>query len=102
MILALVVIPALGCHSANHRGKSGIPLVGGCASGACGGSACFGGQGACGNRVPAGEGILAALHGRDRLNTGPNGPATATYSYPYYTTRGPRDFLLDNPNSIGR
>ena len=24
------------------------------------------------------------------------------YAYPYYTTRGPRDFLRDNPPSIGR
>ncbi len=27
---------------------------------------------------------------------------TPTYSYPYYTTRGPRDFLNGNPPSIGR
>jgi hypothetical protein len=32
---------------------------------------------------------------------GPPGPATPTYAYPYYTTRAPRDFLLDNPPSIG-
>lgn len=30
------------------------------------------------------------------------GPPTPTYAYPYYTLRGPRDFLLDNPPSIGR
>jgi hypothetical protein len=29
------------------------------------------------------------------------GPPTATVAYPYYTHRGPRDFLLDNPPSIG-
>jgi len=23
-------------------------------------------------------------------------------AYPYYTLRGPRDFLVDNPPSIGR
>jgi hypothetical protein len=33
---------------------------------------------------------------------GPAGPPTAQVAYPYYTTRGPRDFLLDNPPSIGR
>lgn len=32
---------------------------------------------------------------------GPAGPPTSTYAYPYYTTRAPRDFLLDNPPSIG-
>ena len=31
----------------------------------------------------------------------PSGPPTAAYAYPYYTTRGPRDFLLNNPSSIG-
>jgi len=32
---------------------------------------------------------------------GPSGPQSPTYGYPYYTLRGPRDFLLDNPPSIG-
>lgn len=32
---------------------------------------------------------------------GQSGLAPA-YAYPYYTTRGPRDFLRDNPPSIGR
>jgi hypothetical protein len=26
----------------------------------------------------------------------------AQVAYPYYTTRGPRDFLVDNPPTIGR
>ena len=29
------------------------------------------------------------------------GPATGAVAYPYYTTRGPRDFLAKNPTSIG-
>jgi hypothetical protein len=33
---------------------------------------------------------------------GAAGPATAQVAYPYYTTRGPRDFLLNNPPTIGR
>ena len=37
----------------------------------------------------------------DRQFAGPSGPPTASLAYPYYTTRGPRDFLLDNPPSIG-
>lgn len=36
-----------------------------------------------------------------QAQTGPAGPPTAAYAYPYYTTRAPRDFLLDNPPSIG-
>ena len=30
------------------------------------------------------------------------GPAAAAVAYPYYTMRGPRDFLQNNPPSIGR
>ena len=29
-----------------------------------------------------------------------SGPPTGTVTYPYYTTRGPRDFLAKNPRSI--
>ena len=29
------------------------------------------------------------------------GPATPQVAYPYYTHRGPRDFLIDNPPTIG-
>jgi hypothetical protein len=45
----------------------------------------------------------------DQVGSGVPGPTVAgsgvpgpTVAYPYYTTRGPRDFLLDNPPSIGR
>ncbi len=30
-----------------------------------------------------------------------SGPPTGAIAYPYYTTRGPRDFLANNPRSIG-
>jgi hypothetical protein len=29
------------------------------------------------------------------------GPPSGQTAYPYYTTRGPRDFLMKNPPSIG-
>jgi hypothetical protein len=29
------------------------------------------------------------------------GPPTAAVTYPYYTTRGPRDFFLNNPPPLG-
>jgi hypothetical protein len=32
---------------------------------------------------------------------GPAGPPTGTTAYPYYTLHGPRDFLVDNPPSLG-
>lgn len=31
----------------------------------------------------------------------PGGPPSGQVAYPYYTTRGPRDFLAKNPPSIG-
>lgn len=34
--------------------------------------------------------------------TGPYGPMSPHYGYPYYTTRGPRDFFEANPSSLGR
>jgi hypothetical protein len=30
-----------------------------------------------------------------------SGPPAAQVAYPYYTVRGPRDFLLDNPPPLG-
>ena len=48
----------------------------------------------------------AGLHGAGHHGAppqyGPAGPPTAGVAYPYYTIRGPRDFLQDNPPSIGR
>jgi hypothetical protein len=41
-------------------------------------------------------------HHLHREYVGPQGPPTAAVAYPYYTVRGPRDFLIDNPPSIGR
>lgn len=32
---------------------------------------------------------------------GNSGPGAAQVAYPYYTTRGPRDFLVNNPPTIG-
>jgi hypothetical protein len=31
-----------------------------------------------------------------------SGVPTAAVAYPYYTNRGPRDFLVNNPPTIGR
>jgi hypothetical protein len=36
-----------------------------------------------------------------RAMAGAGGPPTGAVAYPYYTNRGPRDFLADNPPSIG-
>jgi hypothetical protein len=43
----------------------------------------------------------AALAASDYGATQPAGPPTGAVAYPYYTTRGPRDFLAKKPPSIG-
>jgi hypothetical protein len=89
-------------------------------SGCCGGGLClpklFGGCSDCAVAQPAtcadgscstGGGVVACdqcggrgcgLCGREAITPG---PPSAAVAYPYYTTRGPRDFLAANPRSIG-
>jgi hypothetical protein len=67
-------------------------------NGACGGDGCGAGGGmfsrmACGCN-PHAQGYPAGY-------SGCNGPPVGQTAYPYYTVRGPRDFLVDNPPSIG-
>ena len=92
-----VAFAATGCHSINlcdghglhgghlagHRAAHGLGRHGGGGSGV-----------ADGRRVNYG-------HHYTRTYDGPPGPATAQVGYPYYTVRGPRDFLVNNPPSIG-
>ena len=54
-------------------------------------------------------GVRGAMAGQSQYaNAQPAGAGEASggpmaqVAYPYYTTRGPRDFLLDNPPTIGR
>jgi hypothetical protein len=69
--LAVVVAGLSGCQSD-------------CGQSSCrGGGRCVGGPGG-----PGGSDVA-------------QGPATAAAAYPYYTVRGPRDFLDKNPESIG-
>lgn len=98
-----------------------------CSSGACGlgpcGNAC--GDGACagafGSGCCAGGACRGVVNGLASGFCGPNGgccmcptaqrypempqfnqgPPTGQVAYPYYTVRGPRDFLRDNPPTIG-
>ncbi len=67
---------------------------GGCASCGSGGRGYAGGRG--GHLPP---GCEAANEEANAMYAG--GPPTGAVAYPYYTTRGPRDFLASNPPSIG-
>ena len=62
-------------------------------------------SGCCGTAC---RGVLPAMaaHCRDRCagrhGGVAEGPSMGAVVYPYYTVRGPRDFFLDDPPSIGR
>lgn len=99
------------CNSSGVIGKIGT---------LCGiGNGC--GCGGCGGRVGCETGPLGWQQGGLRYSSHLNpgalgcqasqalqnrpftpGPPTAQVGYPYYTVRGPRDFLVDNPPTIGR
>jgi hypothetical protein len=78
---------AFSGHGLKHPGHPGRPFDGGW----------YGPFGSA-HRTPG----YPKRHHLHREYIGPQGPPTAQVAYPYYTTRGPRDFLLDNPPSIGR
>jgi len=107
---------------ANHRMHGGACQDGACEDGACQQGACgpegcpTGGcqtcqDGTCRTPHVGRYGGLAkhhlspeeraAVEGSDYGAIAPAGPPTGAVAYPYYTTRGPRDFLAKNPPSIG-
>jgi hypothetical protein len=69
---------------------------------ACGGAYACGPQG-----PPPGPGYCGGVPGPGACNSGDQyydfnpGPPSAQTAYPYYTLRGPRDFLLGNPPPLG-
>ncbi len=89
-----------GCPDGNC--PSGACQTGGCQD--CPGGACkaphtgrYGGLAK--HHLTHGE--KAALGASDYGAIEPAGPPTGAVAYPYYTTRGPRDFLAKRPPSIG-
>ena len=87
----------------------------GCDDGSCGiGGGLRGGIGSrlgdgcgCGRGCGLGRGCRTGLHPYGgqiphTANAPHAGGLAPQYAYPYYTTRGPRDFLQANPMSIGR
>jgi hypothetical protein len=80
-----------GCSTCGN-GHSGDPGTGGYAWGGHGV-----GLGGLGNP----QAVPRIPHGQYPGNIGPAGPSSAAVGYPYYTTRGPRDFLMDKPPTIG-
>jgi hypothetical protein len=48
-----------------------------------------------------GTGMHCGLGSRRWRDSFTPGPPAGQITYPYYTTRGPRDFLASNPRSVG-
>ena len=85
-----VMLTGLGCHHNLTQNSCGCNECGdGCSAGA--------GEGGHSRRPTN----VAQLPQGYIDQQGPAGPPSASYGYPYYTTRSPRDFLVDNPASIG-
>jgi hypothetical protein len=127
--LAALLVGSTGCFQQNVRSNC---ANGACPDGSCnecGGTGHVGAMkqlcGACGGnggcRTGCQTGKLGWQQGgldySSHLNPGPlghnaarnlnsrpmaAGPPTGQVGYPYYTVRGPRDFLVDNPPTIGR
>ena len=87
------------CQSCDAYGDSCCTYDGTVCDGCCGqvqGECC---GACCGDGCAAGRcGLLDRMRSRQAFNPG---PSTGAVAYPYYTTRGPRDFLAKNPTSIG-
>ncbi len=90
-LILLVVCAATGCQTTNLCNSAGCN---GCRSNG------LGRHGGGGSGLADGRNANYGHH-NTRNYDGPQGPATAQVGYPYYTTRGPRDFLTANPPSIG-
>ena len=106
-----------GCTECDDQGTAGMAvggrlgghLGGGKFGGGCGRGGCGIGGRLCG-ACQAGLGLRNGLGHRISPGDIPHtaqppypghGGMAPTYAYPYYTTRGPRDFLMDNPPTIG-
>ncbi|HTU27438.1 MAG TPA: hypothetical protein VMF30_18655 [Pirellulales bacterium] len=112
-----------GCWGANACGGCGGCGSSGCGCGdSCGGcDSCGGGCGCAQNGPRGGYGGATQGYAQNCNRRGCSrngccnngyqygadqyaedvGPPGGQVTYPYYTTRGPRDFLARNPNSIG-
>lgn len=84
---------ANNCTIMPHCDRCGIP---GCDCGHPGP------HGVCRSDPSFGGGRYAYTNACSGYGNSPNGGEWPTVGYPYYTTRGPRDYFANNPPSIGR
>ncbi len=93
-LATVILLAATGCEHHNYA-RNGCSSCDSCGHGGGHGGGLAGHLGS-----PRPTPVARLPHGYMDDN-GPGGPPSATYAYPYYTNRAPRDFLLDNPPSIG-
>ncbi len=86
LLAAAMIVGSSGCGALNPFSRGGGDDAVGCAT-------CGGGQQLLGRR--------GCADGACDVGYQP-GPPTAQVANPYYTVRGPRDFLARNPRSVGR
>jgi hypothetical protein len=86
------------CSRLAERIAGGGCGYGNCGPGGCGPGGC--GVGGCGVGDGSG-GLCPHAGGYPEYPAFNQGPPSAQVAYPYYTTRGPRDFLMANPPTIG-
>jgi hypothetical protein len=101
LVLGVWAASGVGCHLHKKCDTCGCDDPGcgqGCAhgNGGCANGDCGCADGSCRKVHP----WFAHHRGADNA-MGPQGPPTGAVAYPYYTVRGPRDFLINNPPSIG-
>lgn len=97
-VLAVVVLVGLtGCVTQQAKRSA---YTNGSGSQVADGENCPDPGRALGCRACGGLGCRLCNGGRGVGGADP-GPATGVIDYPYYTNRGPRDFLAKNPASIG-
>lgn len=92
-VLAMAtIIPSLGCAGGARSACANCKQCGGHGGGGHGGGCVR-------------NGFFARHFGPQNHVTGAEegagAPQGAQVAYPYYTTRGPRDFLLNNPPPLG-
>lgn len=125
----LFCVLSTGCQLGGGCGPVGCDSYGGgCTSGSCGGlvgiiggalhGGCSGGEAGCVTPAEMGAdgygtrgGFTGPLAGhlgqhhrgpQSHMGVGPaGGPPVGQTTYPYYTTRGPRDYFAARPASIG-
>lgn len=98
-LVSLALTASSGCCLFDRLGgcHNGYPVSQG-AGAPCGTPGCN----SCGlaGRRHSGAGPISRIHG-DGITAQQSGPPQGAIAYPYYTPRGPRDFLATDPRGIG-